>query len=339
MRHNVHDAAGNSIQGALLAVFQTGTVTPVTDMFAAATGGSPITTITSDAQGDAVAWFDTAQTVDITVSDNGGTAFYPSRPAELLSWSDFTETMQVGDVAGGGGAHPDLATHDAMGLATDAALSATATALQAHLDDASEAHHASTVGFTPTGGVASTNVQDAMVEVATEAGSSAIEVIARVVVGVGGAATIDFTSIPQTYENLRLVGTLRCDFAADERTLRLRANNDSGANYHGKGTDIGGSVGLFQEYAQTTSYLGRVAAANSGAARPTILVAEFAAYARTTLQKQWTSVAHYFGASDMFTSKVGHWMSTAAINRLTIFPASGNFIEGSVLTLYGVKGS
>src|SRR5687767_5723458 len=95
LRHVISDTAGNVIQNALCNVYLTGTVTPVSDMFAAASGGSPITTLTSNAQGEVVAYFTTPKFVDINVTDNADTAYYPSTPMALQTWTSFTETVQV----------------------------------------------------------------------------------------------------------------------------------------------------------------------------------------------------------------------------------------------------
>lgn len=51
-----------------------------------------------------------------------------------------------------------------------AGLSGTSAALQAHLDDAADAHDASAISFTPNGSIASTDVQAAIQEVRDEAG-------------------------------------------------------------------------------------------------------------------------------------------------------------------------
>ena len=44
------------------------------------------------------------------------------------------------------------------------------------------------------------------------------------------------------------------------------------------------------------------------------------------------------GTTDSYQSIVGggEWRSTAAINRVTVFPATGNFIAGTRLTIYGM---
>lgn len=97
LRHTVKDSAGNVIQNALVYVYQQGTATPITDLFAASTGGAAIAagTLVSDGQGDVIGWLTTPKFVDIKVTDNSNAAYYPSTPTSVLDWPEFTETMQV----------------------------------------------------------------------------------------------------------------------------------------------------------------------------------------------------------------------------------------------------
>lgn len=95
LRHVVKDRAGNAIQNALVRVFKKGTATPVADMYAAASGGSTITTLASNAQGEIEAWLATAKAVDLTVTDNSDAAYYSGVPTVPLSWADFTERVEV----------------------------------------------------------------------------------------------------------------------------------------------------------------------------------------------------------------------------------------------------
>lgn len=91
----VADQAGNVVQNALVYVYLTGTTTPVSDMFAAASGGSPITTLTSDSHGKVEGWFTAAKLVDVKVTDNGGGAFRPPGPVPTATFSDYTRTVPV----------------------------------------------------------------------------------------------------------------------------------------------------------------------------------------------------------------------------------------------------
>lgn len=95
LRHTVKDRAGNAIQNALVYAYLQGTVTPVSDMYAGASGGSAITTLTSNNQGEVQAWFTGPKFVDLKVTDNTDTAYYPSDPSSLKSFSEFTETVEV----------------------------------------------------------------------------------------------------------------------------------------------------------------------------------------------------------------------------------------------------
>jgi hypothetical protein len=78
---------------------------------------------------------------------------------DVLSWDD--GAGEWAPIAPGAASHPNLAAHDALGLATDAELGA-------HTGDATDAHDASAISFTPTGGLAADDVQEALEELDTE---------------------------------------------------------------------------------------------------------------------------------------------------------------------------
>lgn len=76
---------------------------------------------------------------------------------EVQRWVDYADT--IGDV-------------DTRLDAIEAVDYATQTELDAHINDASDAHDASAISFTPTGSIAATDVQAAIAEVASEAASA-----------------------------------------------------------------------------------------------------------------------------------------------------------------------
>ena len=76
-----------------------------------------------------------------------------------------TDEWEV-QVAASEAGHPDLASHDALGLATQAEL-------DAHLNDTVDAHDASAISFVATGGIAATDVQAAIAELDTEKSGTA----------------------------------------------------------------------------------------------------------------------------------------------------------------------
>lgn len=93
LRHTVRDTAGNVIENALVRVYEQGTTTPVADLYTAVTGGSPVTTLTSNNQGEVVGYLTTGRLVDLSVTDNSAGAHYPATVNNKLSWTAFTETV------------------------------------------------------------------------------------------------------------------------------------------------------------------------------------------------------------------------------------------------------
>lgn len=93
LSYRVTDRAGNAVQNARVLVQEDGTSTPVTDLFAAESGGSPLDppVLTSNAQGEIEGFLTTPRYVKVTISDNTNAAYYPAAPANQLSFDSFDE--------------------------------------------------------------------------------------------------------------------------------------------------------------------------------------------------------------------------------------------------------
>lgn len=73
-----------------------GMVDPIPDLYAAETGGVLITSVVTNAQGEAIAWMDAYRDqVDLLVTDNADAAYLPGAVASTVSFADFTETVAV----------------------------------------------------------------------------------------------------------------------------------------------------------------------------------------------------------------------------------------------------
>jgi hypothetical protein len=167
------------------------------------------------------------------------------------------------------------------------------------------------------------------------------ESIATVTVGAGGAATVDFTSIPATYTHLQVRFIARSDRSANnEDILFTRYNNDTGTNYayhwlagNGSGVDI------FTGSSTASVWTGSLSAANA---------------ASTTLAAGIIDVLDYTNTNKNTTTRIlsgydsnGHgrvvlsstlWNNTAAVNRITLLPGFGTiFTQYSQFALYGIK--
>lgn len=161
--------------------------------------------------------------------------------------------------------------------------------------------------------------------------------ISSVTVGSGGAATISFTSIPQTYTDLKLVISARSTRAtnADDMILTL---NSSTANFTGKylnGNGSNGNTGTFLRFAGTIPGTSSSASVfgNGELYIPNYASSNFKSY-------RVDSVSENNGVEAYQMMIAGLWSDTAAITSVGLSSNNGaNFAEYSTATLYGIKSS
>ena len=173
-----------------------------------------------------------------------------------------------------------------------------------------------------------------------------LTLIASSTVGSGGATTIDFTSIPQTYTDLKLVMSTRNQASNGGRDYAsIRFNGDSGTNYSrvwAYGLD--GSPG-----------------AGSGTSEPTlrVIVQNDSQSTASTFSNTEVYIPNYTGSSTKSVSidsvaennsnstyvvemSASLWNSSSAITYMTIYPANTSgtgdfFVQHSTFYLYGIK--
>jgi len=164
-----------------------------------------------------------------------------------------------------------------------------------------------------------------------------IQIGSTVTVGSGGAATIDFTSIPATFTDLVVKTSTRTNNAGIDMGLIISFNGSTtGYNdrtVYGNGASAastGGSgvAGIFWYYAD-----GDTATAN------TFANGEF--YVPNYTSSNYKSVSMDSATENNATGALmllscGLWSNTAAINRVTITPNSGSFKQYTTATLYGI---
>lgn len=151
------------------------------------------------------------------------------------------------------------------------------------------------------------------------------------------AANFDITSIPASYHTLELYFDGRSTASASADTAMLRINNDSTiTDYQSQVLQGSSSTASASQAFQTLGAIeaGLVTGATSTASTSGTVWATIPNYAGTTWQKQvitanetWDTNATNAGRSCIMG---GRWLSTAAINRLTLFPSTGpNWKAGS----------
>jgi len=150
------------------------------------------------------------------------------------------------------------------------------------------------------------------------------------------AADFTFTSIPSTYTHLKIVFNGRTnESGANVSNLRLQLNGDTGSNYRG------GYGGGFSTMAVTTAsgtsfdlrYINGAVQTTYGMGISEIILPD---YKGTVLRKgiQWMTTCEADSPALFYGN--GSWQNTSAITSVKIFfGASGSFIVGSSVSLYG----
>lgn len=163
------------------------------------------------------------------------------------------------------------------------------------------------------------------------------EAIATVTVGSGGAASIDFTSIPQTYTDLLVKLSTRTT-AAGAADVSLRFNSAT-TNYSYR--DLEGNGSTVASY-NGTSFLwageaNRGDATASTFANIDIYVPNYTSSNNKSISVD--SVTENNGTLAYADLIAGLWSSSAAITSITLLLSSGNHAQYSTATLYGIKNS
>ena len=155
------------------------------------------------------------------------------------------------------------------------------------------------------------------------------------------AANFDFTAIPAIYAHLKLVITGRGSNAAANIGVYMTFNADGGANYDWERLNVNAAVPVATEFfGQTSCSIGNFAAATAAAGLAGSSEVMFPDYAGTTFNKTYIANGLYkvgtAGTNVHIFNNYGHWRSSVAINQITITPNAGNFITGSIASLYGI---
>jgi hypothetical protein len=158
--------------------------------------------------------------------------------------------------------------------------------------------------------------------------------IQTVTVGSGGAATIEFTSIPQTYTDLKVLISARSTNADLDDHLFVKPNNSAlnMTQLWMRGNGSASSTSTNVRFAipgatSTASVFG-----NTEFYFPNYTSAANKDFQGTTVQETNGTEAYVYFCSFL-------WSDTSAITSLVLDLSNGNFAEHSTATLYGIKSS
>jgi hypothetical protein len=150
------------------------------------------------------------------------------------------------------------------------------------------------------------------------------------------AASYTFSSIPSSYTDLVLVISARSTkTTATSDTTSIRFNGDTGSNYSNTNLYAISTPVSNRRSNDSQWFAGEMSTDGEASNIFTPLIVNILNYSNTSTYK--VSVDRVSNAS---LPQVGIssclWRSTSAINSITIYPAGGNFVSGSTLTLYGI---
>lgn len=156
-----------------------------------------------------------------------------------------------------------------------------------------------------------------------------------------GTGTVTFSSISGAYRDLRLVVRARSSISATVDNVTLQFNNDTGGNYDRQrmgATQATNSAAA--AVAQTSLIIGNIPGDTATADHAGTVRCEIFDYRGTTFDKNTHSQDGY-GTSEAAAGQnvdiwYGAWRSTVAITEIDVTIVGGNFMAGSVVSLYGV---
>ncbi len=164
--------------------------------------------------------------------------------------------------------------------------------------------------------------------------ATAITLISSVTVGSGGAANIEFTSIPATYTDLLVNFSPRSTASGASVGARISFNSST-SDFTGRYLSGSGSA---TESASVARYLGEMSAATGTASTFSNISIYIPNYASSNnksfsvdgVQENNTTAAYA-------TLAAGLWSNSAAITTITLTASSGNLAQYSTAYLYGIS--
>jgi hypothetical protein len=160
-----------------------------------------------------------------------------------------------------------------------------------------------------------------------------------VVVGSGGASTITFSSIPQTYTDLLIKLSGRGTSGSFPNPTIIFNGSSTGYSWRGLYGDGSGTASNNQS-STSSIILGTM----DGSSETSNTFGNMDIYIPNYASSNYKSVSTDCVPENNATTNymyliAGLWSNTAAITSITINPGSGNFAQYSTAYLYGIKNS
>ena len=165
-----------------------------------------------------------------------------------------------------------------------------------------------------------------------------VQIGSTVTVGAGGAASIDFTSIPATFTNLLLQFSIRSNAANTVEVIQYSFNGSTSSRttnrFEGSGSSVSAATSL-----PMFAYMGTGANATANTfGNGSIYIPNYAGSNNKSSSSDGVTENNATAATAGLAANL--WSNTAAINQITLVPYIGtSFSQYSTATLYGIKSS
>ena len=157
----------------------------------------------------------------------------------------------------------------------------------------------------------------------------------------GTAASVEFTSIPATYEHLQLRISGRQNISGSAGgALRIQFNGDTGSNYSNHTFQTYGASSLNADGYASFAYVyqaGRLTGPTSHASIYATTILDIADYANTNKNTTFIGLTESISASDYLSFFSALWDDTAAVTSILLYSASDDLVEDTTMTLYGLN--
>jgi hypothetical protein len=160
-----------------------------------------------------------------------------------------------------------------------------------------------------------------------------VQIGTTITVGSGGAPNAEFTSIPATYTDLKLVASLRADTAANWGLITINGGATAVSLLHLLNNN--GSV-ISQAYSPARFFCNLNTHTASTFSSGELYIPNYAGDKNKSMSMDGSQESNVAGIGQHIAAFL--WPSTAAITSITVtVDGGGNFVQYSTLTLYGIK--
>jgi hypothetical protein len=166
-----------------------------------------------------------------------------------------------------------------------------------------------------------------------------VQIGSTVTVGSGGAANMEFTSIPATYTDLIVVASMRSDAAVVSPNVKLQFNGST-TGYSERLVYGNGSAAASANRASTEIiyiYGNGSSATASTFGSLNVYIPNYASSNNKSVSADTVNENNATAATAGLDA--GLWSNSAAITSIRLTPDSGSFVQYTTASLYGIKSS